>query len=81
MIDWLLKVHPRPLHALVNFVLKPSLANLDPRNPKVLNTIRIALLTSFYVLEHRTWLGSKGLINLTPEQLTWAMTWSVRSWA
>ena len=81
MIDWLLKIHPRPLHALVNFVLRPSLANFDIRNEKVLNTVRIFLLMGFYVLEHRAWLGSKGVLNLSPEQIGWAMTWSIRSWA
>jgi hypothetical protein len=81
MLSWFLKIHPRPLSALRNLILRPTLANLDPRNPKVLNTIRVLLLSSYYVLEHRAWLGSKGVLNLTPEQIGWAMQWSVRVWA
>lgn len=81
MLDWLLKLHPRPIHALVNFVIHPSLKNLDIRNDRVLNTVRVLLLSSFYILEHRAWLGTKGILNLTPEQIGWSVQWSVRTWA
>ncbi|BEI90990.1 uncharacterized protein CcaverHIS019_0310600 [Cutaneotrichosporon cavernicola] len=81
MLDWLLRLHPNPAKALANFFLRPSLANLDLRNEKVFQTLRVILLSIFYVGEHSVWLGTRGILNLTPQQLGFMGKLSIRSWA
>lgn len=81
MLDWLLRIHPNPLKALANFFLRPSLKNLDIRNEKVFQTVRVILLTVFYLGEHAVWLGTKGILRLTPDQLALAGKLSIRFWA
>lgn len=81
MLDWLLRIHPNPLRALANFFLHPSLNNLDITNEKVFQTVRVILLSIFYLGEHTVWLGTKGILRLTPEQLVKAGKISIRCWA
>ncbi|KLT41164.1 hypothetical protein CC85DRAFT_276478 [Cutaneotrichosporon oleaginosum] len=81
MLDWLLRLHPNPAKALANFFLRPSLANLDLRNEKVFQTLRVILLSLFYIGEHSVWLGTRGILALTPEQLGTIAKISIRSWA
>lgn len=81
MLDWLLRLHPNPLKALANFFLRPTMANLDLSNEKVFQTIRVLLLSNFYIFEHTAWLGTKGILRLTPEQIGKATMISIRSWA
>ncbi|GMK53722.1 hypothetical protein CspeluHIS016_0103080 [Cutaneotrichosporon spelunceum] len=81
MLDWLLRLHPNPLKSLVNFFIHPSLSNLDLRNDKVYQTLRVILLSIFYVGEHSVWLGTRRILNLTPEQLSTISKVSIRSWA
>lgn len=81
MLDWLLKLHPKPVTALINFFLRPSLSNFDLTNPKVLDTIRVLLLSGFYIGEHVAWLGAKGVLPISPETIGKAAVISIRSWA
>lgn len=80
MIDWLLRLHPNPLKALFNLLRRPSLSSFDLSNEKVFGTVRVLLLMGFYIGEHLAFLGSKGVISLSPEQIGTAAKWSIRSW-
>lgn len=81
MIDWLLRLHPQPVKALLRLVTQPSLANFDLSNEKVFSTIRVLLLSGFYVCENTAWLANKGVLELAPETVGKLAQWSIRSWA
>lgn len=80
MLDWLLKLHPRPLDALLSLVRRPLQA-LNLADNRVFSTYRVLLLISFYVNEHIAWLGNKGVLPLAPETIGRVAMLSIRSWA
>lgn len=80
MIDWLLKLHPRPLDALLSLIRRPLQA-LNLGDARVFSTWRVLLLVIFYVGEHLSWLGNKGVLPLAPETIGSVATISIRSWA
>ncbi|KAL1413026.1 hypothetical protein Q8F55_000775 [Vanrija albida] len=81
MIDWLLKLYPQPVKALIGLLLHPSRFSLDIRNERVYATIRIIALCGYYVGEHTAWLASQGVLQLQPATVSKIAVWSVRSWA
>lgn len=81
MIDWLLKLHPQPVKALIGLILHPSRFSLDIRNERVYATIRIIALCGYYIGEHTAWLASQGVLQLQPATVSKIAVWSVRSWA
>lgn len=80
MLDWLLKLHPRPLEALLSVVRRPLQA-LNLADARVFSTYRVLLLIVFYVGEHVAWLGNKGVLPLAPETIGRVAQVSIRSWA
>ncbi|TXT15940.1 hypothetical protein VHUM_00443 [Vanrija humicola] len=81
MIDWLLKLYPRPFKALIGLILHPSRFSLDIRNERVYATIRIIALCGYYIGEHTAWLASQGVLQIKPATVSKIAVWSVRSWA
>lgn len=80
MINWLLKLHPNPVKALFSLIRSPRLSAFDLTNERVFSTVRVILLMGFYIGEHLSFLGSKGVISLRPEQIAKLSMWSIRSW-
>lgn len=79
MLDWLLKLHPRPLDALLSLIRRP-LQVLNMGDARVFSTWRVVLLIVFYVGEHITWLANKGILPLAPETIGRVAQISIRSW-
>lgn len=80
MVNWLLQLHPRPLEALLSLLRRPLQA-LNLSDARVFSTYRVLLLIVFYVGEHVSWLGNKGVLPLAPETIGRVASISIRSWA
>ncbi|KAL7423857.1 hypothetical protein Q5752_001441 [Cryptotrichosporon argae] len=78
-LQWLLSLHPHPLASLLRLVTAPHKVNLE--SPKTLPTLQALSLLAYAPLEHFAWLGSKGVITVSPTTLARASTWSCRFWA
>lgn len=48
---------------------------------KTLPTLQALAILFYYPLEHVSWLGSKGVLPISPLALSKAAIWSVRFWA
>lgn len=51
------------------------------RSQKSLPTLQALAMLAYYPLEHLSWLGSKGVLPISPLALSKAALWSVRFWA
>ena len=80
IIQFLFALHPNPfasLRSLLNLGRIPAYLS----GPKAVPTLQVLALLCYYPLEHLAWLGSKGVVPLTPRGMGIAQLFSVRFWA
>ncbi|WVO14475.1 hypothetical protein L204_102110 [Cryptococcus depauperatus] len=80
MLQWLLSLHPKPILALKSLLFSGNIVKLF-RSKKTVPTLQALAIILYYPLEHISWLGSKGVVHLSPAKLAMASLWSVRFWA
>ncbi|XAO26054.1 hypothetical protein I312_104888 [Cryptococcus bacillisporus CA1280] len=80
IIQWILSLHPKPLAALKSFLISGNLVQVFG-SQKTLPTLQALAMLAYYPLEHVSWLGSKGVLPISPLALSKAALWSVRFWA
>ena len=76
----LLSLHPKPLASLRS-LLSFSHASTALSSAKTLPTLQVLSLLMYYPLEHLAWLGSKGVVPISLQNMGMAQLWSVRFWA
>ncbi|OWZ37750.1 hypothetical protein LQV05_005733 [Cryptococcus neoformans] len=80
IIQWILSLHPRPLAALKSLLISGDFMQVLG-SQKTLPTLQALAILFYYPLEHVSWLGSKGVLPISPLALSKAAIWSVRFWA
>ncbi|AAW44574.2 hypothetical protein CNG01910 [Cryptococcus deneoformans JEC21] len=80
IIQWILSLHPKPLAALKSLLASGDFMQVF-MSQKTLPTLQALAILFYYPLEHVSWLGSKGVLPISPSALSKAALWSVRFWA